>query len=101
MSQTPITIIHSLEEVLGQINQKLDKLQEDVTEIKIGQVKLEEKLETLETELKREIKALSSEVQGIRKRLDTQEFINRSVVIGFVLAISAGAVKLFFPTFPS
>ncbi|MBD2357612.1 hypothetical protein H6G41_23860 [Tolypothrix sp. FACHB-123] len=101
MSQTPITVTYSLEEVLSQINQKLDKLQEDVTEIKIGQVKLEGKLGTLETELKGEIKVLEMEIQGISKRLDTQEFINRSVVVGFVLAISAGAVKLFFPNFPN
>ena len=101
MSQTPITVTYSLEEVLSQINQKLDKLQEDVTEIKIGQVKLEGKLETLETELKGEIKVLEMEIQGISKRLDTQEFINRSVVVGFVLAISAGAAKLFFPNFPN
>lgn len=47
MSQTPITVTYSLEKVLGQINQKLerfqdklDKLQEDVTDIKIGLVKL-------------------------------------------------------------
>jgi hypothetical protein len=101
MSQIPITVTYSLEEVLGQINQKLDKLQEDVTEIKIGQVKLEGKLETLETELKGEIKVLEMEIKGIGKRLDTQEFINRSVVVGFVLAICAGAVKLFFPNFPN
>ncbi len=79
MSQTPITITYSLEEVLGQINQKLDNLQKDVTDIKIGQAKLE------------------VEVKGISKRLDNQEFINRSVIVGFVLAVAAGVVKLFFP----
>jgi predicted nuclease with TOPRIM domain len=112
MSQTPVTVTYSLEEVLGQINQKLDNLQKDVTDIKIGQTRLEGEVSTLETELKGridkleaelkgEIKALEIEVKGIGKRLDTQEFINRSVVVGFVLAISAGAVKLFFPNFPN
>jgi uncharacterized protein (DUF849 family) len=112
MSQTPVTVTYSLESVLEQINQKLDRLdekfeakldnlQKDVTDIKIGQTRLEGKLETLEAELKGEIKALEAEVKGVGKRLDTQEFINRSVVVGFVLAISAGAVKLFFPNFPN
>ncbi len=123
MSQTPVTVTYSLEEILQQINQKLDRLdekfeaklddlQKDVTDIKIGQVKLEGKLETLETELegridkldaelKGEIKTLEAEVKGISKRLDTQEFINRSVVVGFVLAIAAGSVRLFFPNFLS
>jgi hypothetical protein len=40
-------------------------------------------------------------MQGIGKRLDTQEFINRSVVVGFVLAVLAGVVKLFLPQFMS
>jgi uncharacterized protein (DUF849 family) len=100
MTQSPITVTYSLEEILGdikqsirEVNQKLDTLQKDVTDIKVGQVKLE-------AELKGEIKVLEAEVKGISKRLDTQEFINRSVVVGFVLAISAGAVKLFFPSFP-
>jgi uncharacterized protein (DUF849 family) len=100
MTQSPITLTYSLEEILGdikqsirEVNQKLDTLQKDVTDIKVGQVKLE-------AELKGEIKVLEAEVKGISKGLDTQEFINRSVVVGFVLAISAGAVKLFFPGFP-
>ncbi|MGB5594333.1 MAG: Bdr protein [Crocosphaera sp.] len=141
MSQTPITVTYSLEEILGQINQKLDKiddrfdsLDKDITEIKIGQTRLEGKIEKLETDLngkidkleievkgkiekletdlngkidkleievKGEIKTLSTEVKGIGKRLDTQEFINRSVVVGFVLGITTGIIKLFFPNFPN
>jgi hypothetical protein len=53
-----------------------------------------------DADLKREMEGLKAEVRGIGKRLDTQEFINRSVVVGFVLAIVAGIVKLFLPTFP-
>ncbi|NES24251.1 MAG: DUF4164 domain-containing protein [Symploca sp. SIO3E6] len=130
MAQDPVTITYSLEEVLGQVIQKLDRmddkfesfrkdvddkfenvndkfdsLQKEIVEIKIGQVRLESELKgdikTLETELKGDIKALETEVKGIGKRLDTQEFINRSVVVGFVLALAAGAVKLFFPSFPN
>ncbi|WP_427157547.1 hypothetical protein ACQFX9_18520 [Aliinostoc sp. HNIBRCY26] len=113
MSQTPVNVTYSLEEILGQINQKLDTLQKDVTEIKIGQVKLEAELKgdiksletefkgdikALKAELKGEIKALDTEVKGICKRLDTQECINRFVVVGFVLALKAGVIKLFFPS---
>ncbi len=105
MTQTPVTVNYTLEEVLGQISQKLDRmdtkledlrqdvdtkfkdLRQDVVELKVGQVKLEG-----------DIKALETEVRGIGKRLDTQEFINRSVVVGFVLALAAGVIKLFLPT---
>jgi len=108
MAQPPVTVTYSLEEVLGQISQKLDRLdnkvedlgedmdhklaefrkdvdakfdhlQQDIVELKVGQTRME------------------TEINGIGKRLDTQEFINRSVVVGFVLALAAGAVKLFFP----
>ncbi|NEQ69721.1 MAG: hypothetical protein F6K21_30365 [Symploca sp. SIO2D2] len=123
MTQNPVTVTYSLEEVLGQIIQKIDRLdgkveslQKDVVEIKIEIVRLESEfkgdiktleselkgdIKTLETELKGDIKTLEAEVQGIGKRLDTQEFINRSVVVGFVLALAAGVVKLFFPSFPN
>ncbi|MEA5509700.1 hypothetical protein VB715_07980 [Crocosphaera sp. UHCC 0190] len=94
MSQTPITVTYSLEEILKEINGKLDTLQKDVNDLKIGQVRLEEKLTG-------EIKALDIEVKGINKRLDSQEFINRSVAVGFILAIGTGIIKLFFPNFPN
>jgi hypothetical protein len=126
MGQTPITITYSLEEVLGQIQQQLarmdarfDKVDEqfkvvhqEMAEIKTQIVKQEVELKgemaaiktqivKQEAELKGQIKALSIEMQGIGKRLDTQEFINRSVVVGFVLAVLAGVVKLFLPQFMS
>ncbi|MEA5536030.1 hypothetical protein [Crocosphaera sp. XPORK-15E] len=116
MSQTPITVTYSLEEILKEINNKLDKidekfeakfekfeaqfgakfdtLQKDVNDLKVGQTRLEEKLTG-------DIKALEVEVKGINKRLDSQEFINRSIAVGLVLAIGAGLIKFFFPNFPN
>jgi predicted nucleic acid-binding Zn-ribbon protein len=60
MSQTPITVTYSLEEVLKQINGKLDILQKDVNDLKIGQVRLEENLTG-------EIKFLDAEVKGVKE----------------------------------
>ncbi|MGK7884707.1 MAG: hypothetical protein AB4057_08795 [Crocosphaera sp.] len=37
----------------------------------------------------------------MNKRLDSQEFINRSVAIGIIVALTSGAIKLFFPNFPN
>ena len=130
MTQTPITITITLEEILGQINTKLDKIdqriehmQDDITELKIGQVRLENEvkgeikaldakltgeiqaidlkltgqIQSLDSKLTGEIKTLDATVGGIGKRLDTQEFINRSVIVGFVLAVGAAVVKILFP----
>jgi hypothetical protein len=38
---------------------------------------------------------LDEKIDGIAKRVDTQEFINRGVVIGLVLAILGGFAKIF------
>jgi peptidoglycan hydrolase CwlO-like protein len=119
MTQTPVTVTYSLEEILGQINQKLDNqqkdinqkldnlnqkvdnLQKDVTNIKVELAEVKGDIKTLDVKLTGQIKELEATVNGISKRLDTQEFINRSVVVGFVLAILAGLAKLFFPNFAS
>ena len=92
MSQTPITVTYSLEEILKEINSKLDKMDEKV-EVKLD--KIEERLTKLEIG-QAEIK---TELTGINKRLDSQEFINRSIAIGVIVALVTGVVKLFFPNF--
>lgn len=71
-------------EVLGQINQKLDKLIGDVTDLKVGQA-----------EIKGEVKALDTKVEQIDKRVSNQEFTNRGILIGIVVIILGGAAKLF------
>ncbi len=38
-------------DILGQINQKLDRLREDVTDLKVGQAKIEGKIEALDTKV--------------------------------------------------
>ncbi len=75
----PSTVTYSTADILLRIEDKLDKQSE-----KIGAIEV--KLATIETELK-----------GVNKRLDSQEFINRSVAVGFILAFITGVVKLFFP----
>jgi DNA repair exonuclease SbcCD ATPase subunit len=78
----------SLEKVLERLEQKLDTLQKDVTEIKVGQVRLE-------AEIKRVEETLSLKVDGLSKRLENQEFIARGVLIALIVAILGGFAKLF------
>ncbi|HHP7229605.1 MAG TPA: hypothetical protein ACFCUY_01950 [Xenococcaceae cyanobacterium] len=99
MSDTPIKISTDLSKILERIedkidnlqkdvngksdnlqkdvNGKFDNLQKDVNDLKVGQAKLEEK------------------VEGLSKRIDNQEFVSRGVLIGLILAIAGGAAKLF------
>ena len=65
-------------------------MKNDLTEIKINQ-----------SETRGEIKVLDEKITGIGKRLENQEFIGRSIFVGVILALLAGAVKLFgFPPNP-
>ncbi len=79
----PSTVTYPTADILKRIEDKLDKQSE-----KIGAISV--KLTAVETELK-----------GVNKRLDSQEFINRSVAIGVIVALTSGVVKLFFPNFPN
>lgn len=110
MSQTPITVTYSLEDILKEINTKLDRMDEKF-EAKLDRMdeKFETKFEKFEAKLDNiqkdvnDLKVgqaeLSSEVKGINKRLDNQEFINRSVAVGFLLAFGTGIIKILFPNF--
>ena len=57
-------------------------------------------MKALDERLTGKIETINAKIDGLGKRLDTQEFINRSVMVGLVLAIAAGVFKLFFPGFP-
>lgn len=71
-------------DILKQISQKLDRLSEDVTDLKVGQAKIEGKIEALDTK-----------VEQLDKRIGNQEFTNRGVLIGLIVVILGGAAKLF------
>ncbi len=79
-----VTIEQDLKEILGKIDQKLDGLQKDIVDLKIGQ-----------TEIKGEIKTLSERVNGVDERVKNQDFISRGILVGLILAILGGLAKLF------
>lgn len=71
------TIEYDLKEILIRLENKLDKIGEDVSQLKV------------------KVEVLAEKVDGITKRLDTQEFINRGVIIGLILAVLGGFAKVF------
>jgi predicted ArsR family transcriptional regulator len=70
-----------LKEILAKIDNRLERieqtLQKDLTELKVGQARLEEK------------------VDGLSKRLENQGFVSRGVLIALIVAILGGFAKLF------
>jgi predicted nucleic acid-binding Zn-ribbon protein len=92
----------SFEQRFDKVDQRLEKMQDDITDLKIGQSRLEGEIKRVETELKGEIKKVESEVKrveekvdGIGKRMEFQEFVNRGVLIGLIVAILGGLAKMF------
>lgn len=76
------TIIETdLKDILTQINGKLDKLTDDVNDVKVSLAKLEEGQ------------------KGLSKRLDNLEFIARAIIGAVIIALLAGLAKILYPNF--
>ncbi|MCU0536576.1 MAG: hemolytic enterotoxin [Hydrococcus sp. Prado102] len=73
---------------IEKLDEKIDKLAEQFNErfsrLEVGQVKVEEKLISLEDKIK---------IQD--KRLDSIEFVNRGIFVGLILAVLGGFAKIF------
>ncbi len=84
-----------LASVLGQISSKLDKISEDVTDLKVSVAEIKGDIKALDERLSGQIKALDTKVDQLDKRVGNQEFINRGVFVGLILVILGGAAEFF------
>ncbi|MCE2662134.1 MAG: DUF4164 domain-containing protein, partial [Microcystis sp. 53602_E8] len=66
------TVTYSLEAVLTRIESKIDKIDERLTKLEIGQAELK-------AELKGDIKVLDEKIEGLTVRVGYQEFTNRGI----------------------
>jgi archaellum component FlaC len=80
------------EKLSGQINALDEKLSGQMNAL---DEKLSGQINALDEKLSGQISTLDEKVTGIDKRLDNQEFINRGILVGIILALFAGVVKLF------
>ncbi|TRU12762.1 MAG: DUF4164 domain-containing protein, partial [Microcystis sp. Msp_OC_L_20101000_S702] len=78
------TVTYSLEAVLTRIESKIDKIDERLTKLEIGQAELK-------AELKGDIKVLDEKIEGLTTRVGYQEFTNRGILIALVVAVLGGA----------
>jgi hypothetical protein len=63
-------------------------MENELTDIKIAQARMEEKLSG-------QINVVDEKVTGLGKRLDFQEFVNRGILTALIVALIAGAAKYF------
>lgn len=82
-------------EVLGQINQKLDRIDDRLGKLEVGQAEIKGDLKAVDERLSGQIRALDTKVDQLDKRVGNQEFTNRGVLVGLILVILGGAAKFF------
>ena len=82
-------------EILKDIKSDQKKILEQVTDLKIGQAKIEGRIDAVDEKLSGQIKALDTKVDQLDKRVGNQEFTNRGVLVGLILVILGGAAKFF------
>ncbi|GAB4217998.1 MAG: hypothetical protein OHK0012_24850 [Synechococcales cyanobacterium] len=91
-------MILSLEKLILNLDKKIDLgLTELNRKIDVGLAEVRVEI----AEVRGEVKRLEEKVDGLGKRLDNQEFINRGAILTLVGAVTTGLVKyLFFPDRP-
>ena len=66
-----------------------------MTDLKIGQTKLEGQINSVDEKLSGQINALDTKSEQLNQRIANSEFTNRGILIGLVVIILGGAAKLF------
>jgi hypothetical protein len=89
------TIEVNLADILNKIDQRLDRIEQGVNDLKVSVVRLEEKTEALDGKIGAQGKILEAKIDGLDKRVANQEFINRSVLAALIVGIIGGFAKLF------
>jgi uncharacterized protein (DUF849 family) len=94
MSQSPITVTYTLEEILARLERKIDILEGKVDTLQKDFTDFKTETKVGFESVKGEIKTLDEKVDGLSKRLENQEFVNRGILIALVVAILGGTAKL-------
>jgi hypothetical protein len=116
----PPTIVETdLKEILGSIQKDLKDIRENLSDLKINQTRMEERLSgqislvdeklsaqinlvdeklsgqigLVDEKVSGQISLVDEKVSGLGKRLEFQEFINRSILAGLILLVLGGAAK--------
>ncbi len=118
----PPTIVETkLEDILAKIDSRLERIENDLTDLKVNQVRMEEQLSAqinlvdeklsaqinlvdeklsaqinlVDEKLSGQISLVDEKVTGLGKRLDFQEFVNRGILTALIVTLIAGAAKFF------
>jgi archaellum component FlaC len=97
-----LTIETDLKDIFTKIDQRLERMEQGINELKLGQSELKGEINTLDEKLSGKITNLDTKVDGLSTRVSNQEFLLRTIVGGLILIIIGGVVRTFwdFPANP-
>jgi hypothetical protein len=86
-----LTIETDLKDIFNKIDQRLERMEQGINDLKLGQV-----------EIKGEIKTLDAKVDGLSTRVGNQEVLLRTIIAGLIVIVIGGVVRMFwnFPINP-
>jgi archaellum component FlaC len=105
MSTTPIQISTDLSKILERIDQRLERMEQDITVLKIGQTRLEEKLEIGQARLEEKVESLKTEIGNVKediKEIKGSQKAQIWTLIGILgSAVVATVIRFVITTLPS
>jgi phage host-nuclease inhibitor protein Gam len=84
-----------LKEILNRIDQKIDNIQRDVTDLKISVTEIRGDLRTINERLSGQINTLDTKIDGLSTRVQDREFTSRAILGGLLLIVLGGAARMF------
>ncbi|AKV70752.1 MULTISPECIES: hypothetical protein [Microcystis] len=96
MSQSGETVTYSLEAILTRIEGKIDRIDDRLTKLEVGQAKLIEKVEGMDKRLER----LENEQSGLVKDISDLKGA-KSLIIPVTVAIITAILTVFLRSLPS
>jgi archaellum component FlaC len=102
-----LTIETELKDIFTKIDNRLDRMEQGINDLKLGQSeikgdikaldeRLSGKITSLDEKFSGKINTLDTKVDGLSTRISNQEFLLRTIVGGLVLIILGGAAKMFW-----
>ena len=92
----PTVTESDLKELKDLITTGFSRLDTEITGLKISQERLSGQITSLDEKLTGKINVLDEKIAGLGKRLEFQEFINRSILGGLIIIVLGGAAKYFW-----
>ena len=89
----PTVTESDLKELKDLITSGFSHLDAEITGLKISQERLSGQITSLDEKLTGKINVLDEKITGLGKRLEFQEFINRSILGGLIIIVLGGAAK--------